>query len=276
LKEFPVTITAQMRHGILWEARQKLGSSKALADALGVSQQHVGTLINFRWSPGEKWLARHGEAFELKLSEILGRPVTLAEIFPPELCSESFQRLAKRIERTIQVDPERLIAAGAAPALPPMPEDLTFEDEKATALREQLATLTPRQEKVLRMRFGLDGGEHTLQEIADACGVSAPRARQIEQAGLRRLRHPSRSAKLKPFVEGYVTPELKPLTPPLKPTEKGWRMVGKPTRAHGVVRSPGLGRETFERALIALRNRRIRDNAPSRPQTPFDYLFTGL
>ncbi len=71
---------------------------------------------------------------------------------------------------------------------------------------EVLATLTPREEKVIKMRFGLgnSGSEHTLEEVGQHFAVTRERIRQIEAKALRKLRHPSRSRKLKAFLEGKV------------------------------------------------------------------------
>ncbi len=74
-------------------------------------------------------------------------------------------------------------------------------------LREQTAqvlrTLTPREEKVIKMRFGLeDGSEHTLEEVGQSFAVTRERIRQIEAKALRKLRHPSRSRKLRAFMDG--------------------------------------------------------------------------
>src|SRR5947209_4201979 len=68
---------------------------------------------------------------------------------------------------------------------------------------EVLATLTPREEKVIKMRFGLgpNGSEHTLEEVGQHFAVTRERIRQIEAKALRKLRHPSRSRKLKAFLE---------------------------------------------------------------------------
>ena len=74
-------------------------------------------------------------------------------------------------------------------------------------LKEQtgdvLRTLTPREERVIKMRFGLeDGSEHTLEEVGQSFAVTRERIRQIEAKALRKLRHPSRSRKLRAFMDG--------------------------------------------------------------------------
>ena len=74
-------------------------------------------------------------------------------------------------------------------------------------LKEQtesvLKTLTPREERVIKMRFGVgDGSEHTLEEVGQNFAVTRERIRQIEAKALRKLRHPSRSRKLRAFLEG--------------------------------------------------------------------------
>ncbi len=77
-------------------------------------------------------------------------------------------------------------------------------------LREQtesvLQTLTPREERVIKMRFGVgDGSEHTLEEVGQNFAVTRERIRQIEAKALRKLRHPSRSRKLRAFLEGRTS-----------------------------------------------------------------------
>jgi len=90
-----------------------------------------------------------------------------------------------------------------------------LEDESAiapsdtvafTMLKEQLIsvldTLTPREEKVLRLRYGLDDGRpRTLEEVGKEFNVTRERIRQIEAKALRKLRHPSRSKRLKDFID---------------------------------------------------------------------------
>jgi RNA polymerase primary sigma factor len=65
-----------------------------------------------------------------------------------------------------------------------------------------LETLTEREQKILKLRFGLgDGRDHTLEEVGQQFDVTRERIRQIEAKALRKLRHPTRSRKLRSFVE---------------------------------------------------------------------------
>jgi RNA polymerase primary sigma factor len=82
------------------------------------------------------------------------------------------------------------------------PTDAVINMNLADQTRRVLATLTPREEKVLRMRFGIgESSDHTLEEVGQDFSVTRERIRQIEAKALRKLRHPSRSKRLKAFVE---------------------------------------------------------------------------
>jgi len=68
--------------------------------------------------------------------------------------------------------------------------------------KEVLSTLTPRQEQIVRLRFGIDEkSDHTLEEIGEEYNLTRERIRQIEVKALRTLRHPTRSKKLRTFIE---------------------------------------------------------------------------
>jgi RNA polymerase primary sigma factor len=76
-------------------------------------------------------------------------------------------------------------------------------DVLRTETEALLRTLTPREAQVIRMRFGMDGGrEHTLEEVGQHFAVTRERIRQIETQALRKLRHPSRSRKMRVFLIG--------------------------------------------------------------------------
>jgi len=83
-----------------------------------------------------------------------------------------------------------------------LPSDAAVSLNLAEQTRKVLATLTPREEKVLRMRFGIgEKADHTLEEVGQDFAVTRERIRQIEAKALRKLRHPTRSRKLKTFIE---------------------------------------------------------------------------
>ena len=76
---------------------------------------------------------------------------------------------------------------------------LNLKEQTASMLK----TLTPREERIIKMRFGMDdGSEHTLEEVGRTFAVNRERIRQIEAKALGKLRHPSRSRKLRVFLEG--------------------------------------------------------------------------
>ncbi|OQX10469.1 MAG: RNA polymerase subunit sigma [Desulfobacteraceae bacterium IS3] len=83
-----------------------------------------------------------------------------------------------------------------------LPSDAAISLNLAEQTRKVLATLTPREEKVLRMRFGIgEKADHTLEEVGQDFAVTRERIRQIEAKALRKLRHPTRSRKLKSFLD---------------------------------------------------------------------------
>jgi RNA polymerase primary sigma factor len=85
----------------------------------------------------------------------------------------------------------------------PSPPDTVIHINLREQIEEALKTLTEREAKVLKMRFGLgDGNEHTLEEVGQQFKVTRERIRQIEAKALRKLKHPSRSRKLKSFTNG--------------------------------------------------------------------------
>ncbi|MDY6275808.1 MAG: sigma-70 family RNA polymerase sigma factor, partial [Succinivibrionaceae bacterium] len=82
------------------------------------------------------------------------------------------------------------------------PDEAATADSMKETINASLASLTPREAKVLRMRFGIGTNkDHTLEEVGKELGVTRERIRQIEAKALRKLRHPGRAGRLRPFVD---------------------------------------------------------------------------
>ena len=84
----------------------------------------------------------------------------------------------------------------------PVPGDTAINSSLRETTTRVLSSLTPREERVLRMRFGIGvKSDHTLEEVGQQFSVTRERIRQIEAKALRKLKHPSRSRKLKSFLD---------------------------------------------------------------------------
>jgi len=84
----------------------------------------------------------------------------------------------------------------------PTPIQVAYSNLLRDKIEEVLATLSPREARILRLRFGLDNGRaYTLEEVGQKFGLTRERIRQIEGKALRRLRHPRRARQLKDYVQ---------------------------------------------------------------------------
>ena len=144
-----------------------------------------------------------------QLVQTLGREPTSAEIAQQMDIPESKVRKVRKIMR-VPISLETPIGEEGDSHLSDLIEDraqispaeavISANVQERTA--QVLRTLSPREEKILRMRFGIeDGSEHTLEEVGRAFSVTRERIRQIEAKALRKLRHPSRCGKLKCFFD---------------------------------------------------------------------------
>jgi RNA polymerase primary sigma factor len=142
---------------------------------------------------------------EIKLALLTGRPPTTEEL--ADALGEDPVRLAKllwRIRATDCVEGDAPVGEGIAlmALIPdrglPSSSDLIEAQETKEVISRVLNSLTPREERVIRMRFGIDlPKDHTLQEIGDQFFVTRERIRQIEAKALRKLKHPTRSRRLR-------------------------------------------------------------------------------
>ena len=120
-----------------------------------------------------------------KTKQIAQQPVSLQA----PIGEEEDSQLGDFIEDKTAVSPSEAVIS------------LNLKEQTASLLK----TLSPREEAIIKMRFGLeDGSEHTLEEVGQSFAVTRERIRQIEAKALRKLRHPSRSSKLRVFLEGSM------------------------------------------------------------------------
>ncbi|MCL6584831.1 MAG: RNA polymerase sigma factor RpoD [bacterium] len=143
------------------------------------------------------------------LSQELGRQPTAEEIaarlhIPVDKVSKALETVKEPIslETPIGEEEDSYLEDFVEDRKIASPEEAATRRNLSEQTRKVLATLTPREEQILRMRFGIDQPEdHTLEEIGARFHVTRERIRQIEAKALRKLRHPSRSAQIKEFVK---------------------------------------------------------------------------
>lgn len=123
---------------------------------------------------------------------------------PENLFSEAqMNAVLKSNKRSVQVNEAEMKFMLEVDENKKLPEQLYLEGQRNTAIENVLKLLTPREQKVIEMRFGLGEymTDHTLDQVGEHLGISGNRIRQIEQKALRKLRSPHRSELLSEFVE---------------------------------------------------------------------------
>ena len=162
----------------------------------GVQYDSVSQLLNLQLSPILKKPRNTYRPICVTLSDILD--IDCATLFPQALYAQSWP---KNFSTNIPL--ATFVGLGAAKhlTLPPSSFEAVANRELRELMTAAVATLTPRETRVITRRFGLDGeGERTFEEVAQEYAVCRERIRQIEAKAMRKLRHPSRSRRLRPFV----------------------------------------------------------------------------
>jgi RNA polymerase sigma factor (sigma-70 family) len=198
-------VELRTRNNILWHAifdTHKNVRAFCAAHNLTNCEAAVGALLNLTAKPWrDRDSARYGPAgvptnIATRLATALS--MTVGELFPLDLYED---RIPRKMIAEIPSHMYRGIGAAKHLALPPSQDDDVTAREAREALELALMTLTPRERKVLRARFGLDDGEERdLDDIGKDLQVTGQRIRQIEYKALRKMRHWTRAGKLKHFV----------------------------------------------------------------------------
>jgi RNA polymerase sigma factor (sigma-70 family) len=194
-----IELTMRIRNAALLDAitKQRTELQMTIAqwcEIIGISPAYYQALVSFRRSP----LTSNGDIKEKVKLICSTLDMDFADLFDVELYDE--------------LDTNRLVTFVSPTQLRSICDSRQLDalssssNHKALVSRieEALETLSPRDEKVLRMRFGIDEEERTLKEIGEEFGCSGERIGQIERKALKRLRHPSVSKELRPFHEEEV------------------------------------------------------------------------
>ncbi len=143
-----------------------------------------------------------------RLAQELGREPTNEELAGELDTSQERVRDLRRLggqplslETPVGEEEESTLAEFIEDDVTPTPSSMASELLMGERVEDALASLTPREARVLRLRYGLEDGEdYTLEQVGEKLGLTRERIRQIQAQALRRLRHPSRSRNLKPFL----------------------------------------------------------------------------
>lgn len=176
---------------------------KAVARACRISPTGLSALVAMRRWPGCQWTLKGrdscGNGCIDGWSPTAWKLATILRDAPAYLFDRDLYGIAPT-PIVLAIDRPALEATGML-ALPASPEELANVVERSEAVHAALGTLTPKEAMVLRRRFGLDDGrEHSLDDVGITMAVTRERVRQIEARALRKLRHPTRSKKLRDYV----------------------------------------------------------------------------
>lgn len=188
-------IEIKVKNNLLYSAVMAYGYPSLLqfCEKEKVAYGSLGSLINMTKSA----LDSQGNftPFVLKLCEKLRKlPEELfsATQLETELETNKFTKTVQEAEMRFMLENQQEVLS---------PDMLLQHDQMIEETNKLVETLTPREQKVINLRFGLDGTHaHTLEEVSKIFGVNRERIRQIEAKALRKLRHPSRAEKIRQFI----------------------------------------------------------------------------
>ena len=186
--------TLRVRNNRLKERRSKLGLSQPkFAEAARVGLGSYRALEAMKLHP--QYVDGSWRDIALALSAF--HRVDVEELFPPAVLAVGEPVIVRKVDGH---DLRELMSTHDTLRLE-APDELYDRIEVGSQIVRVLATLTPREEQVIRHRFGIDGAEEmTLEEIGAKLGVNRERIRQVEAKALRKMRHPARSGTLKLFA----------------------------------------------------------------------------
>lgn len=196
IKDFSVTI--RVRNNKLLKAIQLGGyvSISSFAKACGLTPTTVGAYLNLKKAAMFNRGPKSGKFKDsvTKMADCLG--LSPFELFPFKFLEGALG--SNTVEREFDEDQIQYLMNPENSN----PEILMITEERNNAIKEILHTLTPREERIIRLRFGIGEDEHTLEEIAQTMNITRSRVAQIADTGIRKIQFTkSRRDKLKEFVK---------------------------------------------------------------------------
>lgn len=201
INEYKVKIS--IRNNLILKAIDKAGynSVASFCRAAKIAQSPVIAMVAMREAPLTK-AGEFSKTAKVLMEELCALPT---ELWTPEQLTLKLR--SNTISKDVSADGMRAALGINADEVLQLvdnqnPEDRVADSELATVIDEMLEGLAPREAKVLRLRYGLGCEEHTLEETGTKFEVTRERIRQIEAKALRKLKHPSRSEKLREQAAG--------------------------------------------------------------------------
>jgi RNA polymerase sigma factor (sigma-70 family) len=200
MNKINVTIKAAIKHGDLHKAIKKLGSSKALAEHLGVDSGSISEWYGYKSCPpivpSRHWPQSRIDELERKLFALTGK--LLDDLFPATIRDRAFLDMDKNVEATKEIDSHHLLGTvRSVQRIAQQEPDVVEVAELQEAVHSALNSLSWREKEVVKMRNGIGVDKPmTLDEVGDVLRITKERVRQIEGKALRKLAAPDVAGNL--------------------------------------------------------------------------------
>lgn len=200
-------VELKVKNNRLWEKMQSAGFPTVadLAKAIGSSRSPIDHLLNLKQTA----MTENGEYRQIVLRIAAVLKCIPEDLFPKE---QLHNKVARSTAAFTMDASEVLAVTSSLQSAAVSPERRLLQQDAQRVIAQMLLELTPREQRVLELRFGLNGGkEHTLDDIANMFQMSREAIRAIENKALRRLKHPARSRHLRECCEDILIDPTEPL-----------------------------------------------------------------